>query len=182
MRAYNPNDLNLFSLCEAFFRKALDALKQYLKTGGRIPLITYYEPIIHLDENGKSKGIEYVPYEDTDFRFLGIKYYQELLDLSEMKRACSYISEKKYLVIGGANYAPYILLFNALKDYLEKTRLIDYQEEAFPDTYSKIEDLIFGSEELSFRSEAKLENFSSTQEIVKFDNRHFHKKIHPRGM
>ena len=88
----------------------MDALEQYLKTGGHIPLITYYEPVIHLDENGKSKGIEYVPYEDKDFRFLGVKYYQELLDLPEMRTACSYISEKKYLLIGEDNFAPYVLL------------------------------------------------------------------------
>ena len=172
MQTYNPKDLTLFSLCKAFFRKALDALEQYLKTGGHIPLITYYEPVIHLDENGKSKGIEYVPYEDKDFRFLGVKYYQELLDLPEMKTACSYISEKKYLLIGEDNFAPYVLLYDALKDFFKSTNSLSYQEKGFLDTYIKIEDLIF-NDQMLFRSMAKLTNFSSSNTQIKFDNMHY---------
>ncbi len=34
MGGYKPKDFTLFGLCKAFSRKALDALEQYLKTGG----------------------------------------------------------------------------------------------------------------------------------------------------
>lgn len=175
MQVYKPKDIKLFNLCDAFFKKVLDALKHYLKGGGNIPLITYYEPIVHIDENGKSKGIEYLPYEDQDFRFVGVKFYQAVLDLPEMKTACGYISEKKYLVIGETNFSPEVLLYDAIKDYLRDTGSQDYQEKGFVDTYTKIESFIFNNEIL-FRSMAKLENFSFANDVIKFDHMHFIKK------
>lgn len=172
MEVYKPKDMRLFNLCEAFFKKALEVLEQYLRAGRHIPLRTYYEPVPHFNKNGKIEGTSYVPYEDQEFGYLIFKCHEALEGLLETKEACNYISEKRYLVIGQANFAPYVLLFEGLKDYLKKTRFMDYQEGEFLDIYAKIENLIF-NDEILFRSTAKLENFSCAKNLIKFDDMQF---------
>ena len=175
MEIHKSRDITLFSFCEAFFKKALGILEQYVKTGASIPLITYYEPVPHVNKNGEIKSISYVPYEDQDFGYLILKCYKAIEDLPEARIACDYISEKKYLVIAESVFDPFTLLTQALKYYLKNKGSFDYQEKEFIDIYTKIENLIFNNEIL-FRCTSKLKNFSCSKDLIELDRSHFIKK------
>ena len=172
MQTYKPKDITLFSFCETFFRKALRILQEYIGAGGYIPIRTFHEPVPQIDDNGKIRGFSYVPYEEEDFSYLIFKCDEAIEGLTERKNAYNYISEKKYLLIGENNFAPDVLLYDALKDFLRSRNSLTYQEEGFLDTYIKIEDLIF-NDQMLFRSMAKIENFSSSNSLIKFDDMHF---------
>lgn len=175
MGIHKPRDITLFRFCEAFFKKALGVLEQYIKAGASIPLITYYEPVPHINKDGKIESISYVPYEAQDFGYLIFKCYKALEDLPEARSACDYISEKSYLVIAKSVFDPLTLLTQALKYYLKNKCSFDYQEKEFLDIYTRIENLVFNNEIL-FRCTAKLENFSCSKDLIELDSSHFIKK------
>lgn len=172
MEIYRPRDITLFNFCKTFLKKALEVLEQYLKTGAYIPLITYYEPVPHVNKNGKIESISYVPYENQDSGYLILKCYKALNDLPEVRIACDYISEKRYLVIAESNFDPFTLLMQALKDYLKNKGSLDYQEKEFLDIYTRIENLVFDNKIL-FRCTAKLENFLCSKDLIELDRSHF---------
>jgi hypothetical protein len=175
METYSPKDITLLNFCDSFFKRALDILVQYINSGGHIPTRTFYEPVPHFDDKGRIESFSYVPYEDQDFGYLTFKCHGLLEGISEANYASNYISDKKYLLIGDANFSPHTLLDEALKDYLKRTKSLNYQEHEFLNTYEKIEKLIFGKEFI-FRSTAKLENFSCDIDVIKLDDMHFIKR------
>jgi hypothetical protein len=179
MEIYKPRDSTLFNFCRAFFKKALGVLEQYIKAGASIPLITYYEPVPHINEDGKFESISYVPYEDQDFSYLILECTKALEGLPESKVACDYMTEKSYLLIGKSNFSPSILLKQALNHFLKNTGSMDYQEKEFLDIYMKIENLIFNNE-LLFRNTAKLENFSCSKDFIELDSSQFIRKYTQR--
>jgi hypothetical protein len=172
MEVYKPKDVQLFKLFEAFVKRGLEVLKTYVEAGGRIPIMTYYKPKVRFGEDGKSQGIEFVSYEEKDYKFISTNYYKQVMEVSALQDACRYVSDRKYLFIAGDNFAPSVLFYDALIDYLTKTNSVEYSEEESIDTYRKVESLIFNSE-MIFRSTAKLENFGCAKDVVTFDDRHF---------
>ncbi|MBU3980887.1 MAG: hypothetical protein KKD16_05735 [Proteobacteria bacterium] len=175
MESYQPKDIKLFKYCETFFKKALVVLEQYIEAGAYIPLITYYKPVARTNNDGNGKITEYVPYEDRDFVYIVCKCYNKLLDLPELKTAKNYILEKRYLVIGGSNFAPSVLLTQALIYFLKKTGCLNYREKEFADIYANIENLIFHNE-FQFRTTAKLNNFSYGNGLIELDKMHLIKR------
>ena len=172
MEAYKLKDIQLFKLFESFVKRGLEVLKTYVEAGGRIPVMTYYKPKVRFGEDGKSQGTEFISYEEKDYKFISTDYYKQVTEVSAFQDACSYVSERKYLFIAGENFAPYVLFYDALIEYLTKTDSVEYSQEESIDTYKKVESLLFNSE-MIFRSTAKLENFGCARNVVKFDDRHF---------